>query len=509
MTDTNDRPAAPRRSFRRHLLWIVPLALAGVAAAVWAAAASGGGGDEESTATVALDVEEVIVTDLTEVTTFGGTLGFDEGDPIAAGLAGTLTAAVAEGDVVTEGETLFVVDDRPVPLLYGDTTVWRDMGVLPDLEALNLRASGTVTALGDEGTVVAQGGVVLEVDDAPIVALYGDIPAYRMLRRNVEGGDVAQLQAALHALGYDPDGDMDEDGEFGWWTEYYVEEWQADIGAPDDGRVDLGEVIFVTGPFTIEEWSLDVGTQVAGGPAGSIWFTAEGTEGDDVLALEAALARLGFDAGGAMEVDGRFDAATEEAVLAWQAATGMEEDGVVSPGEIVFLPGAVRVSDRLSEPGAAVGAGSAVLATSSDESVVTVALPAADQSVLAAGDRVVIVLPDDTEVDGTVTFKAETATISSQGNATFEVVIALDDLSAAEGLDQAPVDVEVITGRADGVMAVPVTALLALAEGGYAVEVVQTDGSTRLVAVDPGMYADGLVEVASDGLAPGDRVVAP
>jgi hypothetical protein len=58
-------------------------------------------------------------------------------------------------------------------------------------------------------------------------------------------------------------------------------------------------------------------------------------------------------------------------------------------------------------------------------------------------------------------------------------------------------------------MAVPVTALLALAEGGYAVEVEQSDGTTRLVAVDPGMYADGLVEISSEGVRPGDRVVAP
>jgi hypothetical protein len=141
--------------------------------------------------------------------------------------------------------------------------------------------------------------------------------------------------------------------------------------------------------------------------------------------------------------------------------------------------------------------------------VVTVDLPASDQAVLEEGDRVVIVLPDNTEVGGTVSYKAETATLSSQGGATFDVVVVLDDLAAAEGLDQAPVDVDVVTDRADGVMAVPVTALVALSEGGYAVEVEQADGSTRLVAVDPGMYADGLVEVASDGLQAGDRVVAP
>ena len=47
------------------------------------------------------------------------------------------------------------------------------------------------------------------------------------------------------------------------------------------------------------------------------------------------------------------------------------------------------------------------------------------------------------------------------------------------------------------------------AEGGYAVEVDEGGGSVRLVAVDPGFFADGLVEVDSDGLEPGDRVVIP
>ena len=60
----------------------------------------------------------------------------------------------------------------------------------------------------------------------------------------------------------------------------------------------------------------------------------------------------------------------------------------------------------------------------------------------------------------------------------------------------------------EDVIAVPVAALLALAEGGYAVEVDAGGGATRLVAVEPGFFADGLVEV-SGGLEPGDRVVVP
>jgi hypothetical protein len=105
---------------------------------------------------------------------------------------------------------------------------------------------------------------------------------------------------------------------------------------------------------------------------------------------------------------------------------------------------------------------------------------------------------------------AALATVSGAGpeqQATFEILIELDDDSVSVGFDEAPVDVQVITDQRLDVMAVPVGSLLALAEGGYAVEVDQGNGQTRLVAVDPGMYADGYVEIEAEGLQPGDRVV--
>ncbi len=58
-------------------------------------------------------------------------------------------------------------------------------------------------------------------------------------------------------------------------------------------------------------------------------------------------------------------------------------------------------------------------------------------------------------------------------------------------------------------LAVPRTALVALAEGGYAVEVLEDDGQTVLVAADPGFFAANLVEVDAPGLAVGDLVVLP
>ena len=48
-----------------------------------------------------------------------------------------------------------------------------------------------------------------------------------------------------------------------------------------------------------------------------------------------------------------------------------------------------------------------------------------------------------------------------------------------------------------------------IAEGGYAVEVADADGSTHLVGVETGIFDDGWVEVTGGGLEEGLAVVVP
>jgi hypothetical protein len=70
-----------------------------------------------------------------------------------------------------------------------------------------------------------------------------------------------------------------------------------------------------------------------------------------------------------------------------------------------------------------------------------------------------------------------------------------------------PVQVSLTTSSVRRVLAVPVSALLALAGGGYGVEVVEPSGAHRLVGVRIGMFAGSQVQVSSPGLAVGTKVV--
>ena len=227
-------------------------------------------------------------------------------------------------------------------------------------------------------------------------------------------------------------------------------------------------------------------------------------DGEDVRQLEDNLAALGYDPG---TVDAHFSAATREAVEDWQEDMGVTEDGSVGLGEVVFLPGPVRVGSHQVQVGAAVG-GEPLMAVTGTERLVMLDVEADDRALFTVGASVAVELPGEATTTGTVRDVGRVGQSDPddpEAEATFTVVVALDDPAAAGDLEEAPVSVEVTRETARGVLAVPVRALVALAEGGYAVEIV--DGvSTRLVAVESGAFADGWVEVRGDS-AEGDKGV--
>ena len=130
------------------------------------------------------------------------------------------------------------------------------------------------------------------------------------------------------------------------------------------------------------------------------------------------------------------------------------------------------------------------------------------------GDPVIVTLPDGLTTPGTVSTVGTVATVPSGSGAspnapsspTISVTVALTDPAAAGGLDQAPVTVNITTATAADVLAVPVSALVALLDGGYGVQV-DDAGQLHYVGVQLGLFANGLAEVSGTGLVAGQQVV--
>lgn len=239
-------------------------------------------------------------------------------------------------------------------------------------------------------------------------------------------------------------------------------------------------------------------------------------DGRDVKQLEENLAALGYTG---FTVDEEYTDATATAVEAWQADLGLEQTGRVEPGQVEVAGGPVRVSDHKAAAGARSSPGKPVVGYTAPSQIVTVDLEVSDQQLAQTGAAVTVELPGGETVNGTVTGVGTVAQVPSGGEeaggqegseepATVEVTVALEDPSKAGSLDQAPVDVQLVSETREGVLTVPVSALLALGEGAYGVEVVEGD-TTRTVPVEVGMFASGKVEVTGEGITAGTLVGVP
>ncbi|HEV3402206.1 MAG TPA: peptidoglycan-binding protein, partial [Acidimicrobiales bacterium] len=235
------------------------------------------------------------------------------------------------------------------------------------------------------------------------------------------------------------------------------------------------------------------------------------SDGADVRQLEANLVALGYANESQLKVDDHFNSATAAAVRRWQKALAVDQTGAVELGEAVFLPGKVRVAERTVAQGDSAAPGAPVLKVTSTNRQVRVELDAAKQSTVKVGDEVEVKLPSGQMTKGSVTSVGTVATTKGSPPNTrsvIEVLVTLHDPAAAGSVDEAPVRVGFVSGSRNGVLAVPVSALLALREGGYGVRVVE-GASSRIVPVTTGLFAKGMVEVSGEGLREGQQVEVP
>jgi Putative peptidoglycan binding domain/HlyD family secretion protein len=244
---------------------------------------------------------------------------------------------------------------------------------------------------------------------------------------------------------------------------------------------------------------------------------SEGMTGADVRQLNANLVALGYATSSELDpASDYFSAETAYALELYQDHLGIPETGSLTPGQAVFLSSAARITTISAQLGAQAEPGSPVLQATATKRQVTIALDASEQSYVRDGDKVSITLPDNQTTPGVVSYVGTVATTPpSSGGTSSTPVITVDvtpsEPSATGHLDQAPVQVSITTATVSGVLIVPVDALVSLAGGGYAVEVVEPGGTHELVAVTLGLLDDagGTVQVSGAGLDAGQRVVVP
>jgi hypothetical protein len=239
---------------------------------------------------------------------------------------------------------------------------------------------------------------------------------------------------------------------------------------------------------------------------------ANASDGVDVQQVEENLVALGYATAEALTVDAEWTSATTAAIKEWQEALGVDDTGSLGPSDVVMWAGPVRVAELPTTLGSQ--ASGPVLGVTGTARIVTVDLEATKQTLVPAGDRVEVVVPGGAVLAGAIYSIGTVAEAAADGDPlnpsdpTIPVTIVLTDPAAADiGLDEAPVVVRITTSSAQGVLAVPVDALIAVSGGGFAVELVTTTG-TQLVRVEPGAFAAGFVAVTGD-LSEGDEVVVP
>jgi hypothetical protein len=232
-------------------------------------------------------------------------------------------------------------------------------------------------------------------------------------------------------------------------------------------------------------------------------------EGPDIAVVAANLAELGYSVGirGKDPAHAKTTPALLAALKKWQDRTGMDPTGALAPGQVVVLAGPVRVNSvtaQLGDPAAG-----ELLTVTATTKVVTMPLEAGEVSRISTGMPVTVVRPDGKEVPATVASVSTTVTGGGEDKAQtggppkVEVIVTPADQQAVADLDSAAVRITVTGDVHKAVLAVPVGALVALREGGYAIQL--PNGTYRPVTT--GMFARELVEITGEGVSEGMTVV--
>ena len=339
--------------------------------------------------------------------------------------------------------------------------------------AITAATRGTLTRTVDVGTTIVAGDAIAEIDGTAVVALYGSVPQFRELSIDSDpGADIRQLEENLVALGFDPTGTLTVDDTFTTTTATVVEAWETELGLNDpDGIVAAGQIAFIAGPSEVTSRT----------PVG-----AQANAGQEILGT-VTIAESGF---------------INQPVADEEATDPVQE---VDPA--AEAPAGAIITEIAVDEGAEVIAGRPLYRWESDLGSIQWAVDVDEAASFDVGRPLEVELPDGQVIDAAVTELSDVARAIQDGGNTVTVIdVTVEPNAPIESIFTAgPVTIRVETDVTQAAVLVPVSALIALAEGGHAIEV----EGRGLLGVDLGAFDDGWVEIVDGTIVAGESVVVP
>lgn len=439
---------------------------------------------------------------LRDTKTVTGTLGYGELitlRPSLTGASSMVTWIAPTGATVQRGEPLYALDQQPVILFYGSVPQHRTLrfdrgAAAPVWVELEQAAAAEMTAeLTLESEQDRLADAQARVSDATARLADAQSPAPAI-------AEFVQLWGAVHAA----------EAKVGRVSELAAAQLTPAVDvATAQAALATTRAAFDAAVRTLLK---DLSSAMLDAAAGKVAVAEAKAKLDEVRTTHANL-----DEGAPDDTDVRqiasnlavlgYSGPLPDQVRAWERDAGLPVTGMVGPGNLIVASGPVHIADRKASVGQMLVANStdagAILDYSSTDKRVTVPLNVGDRDIAAPGHQATITLPDNATVTGKIT---EVGSVVTGGN--IDVTLAIADQAALGTLEVASVDVEFVSSGRENVLSVPIAALLARGEGGFAVEVVSA-GESTIVPVRTGLFADGRVEVSGDGIVEGTLVGVP
>ena len=488
---------------------------------------------EDSTSNKTLELTTVSIQkgDLAKKEEYNGTLRQTDKKILNSPTNGVVTFLPEEGSVVNFGEVLFIIDNKPVILLQGSTPFYRTLDLNSDPGVDIQQVEEALVYLGYADSTFVPDEVFDEQTSKMLNTLYIDygidtkseITPTEQVLINQKQDEIELLENTVSDGGTT----LSEVNNKKKLLDDAKENATKENAAWQAAENEIERIQNLIDELTYESMSEDT-------RAGRKAQYEEDIKTQERIQTREAGKESGIDATEQLAIDNAqkaYDDTLEsynegvdrdaELAKAREELNELQLSSIsetFSPTNAFASKTPIIAGSIINDLGSAVALNSPLYNISSVGIEVVFQVDATDQETVTLGKNVEIELPTDERVPTVITFIDQVVTQTQAGDF-IEVVLEVLNPEEVEAYDQAPVKVFLTTEVSENVLYVPVNALLALAEGGYALEVYEgvAEGSTfegesgvdtTYVAVEIGVFTDGFVEVIGN-IQEGQLVVVP